>query len=86
MERNFKLLRVFSVFFKVFAWVALIIGLIGVVGILMKGGTPETPKTLSISMLAVSLLYFVIFYAAGDAIRLLLVLEERSKKSEGPSV
>ena len=82
---NFKLLKIFSVIFKILAWVIVLVGLVGTVGLFMKGGTPEVPKTMSISILTQSLVLFLVFYTFGEIIRLLLVLEERSKKPENPA-
>ncbi len=84
--RNFKLLKVFGVVFKVFAWIILIIGLVGTVGLFIKGASPEVPKTqMIISILTQSLVLFLVFYALGEVIKLLLVLEERSRKPEMPA-
>ena len=82
---NFKVLKIFGIVFKVFAWVILVVGLIGAAGFFVKGGTSEVPKTISISILTQSLVLFLVFYAFGEVIKLLLVLEERTKKSANSS-
>ncbi len=83
--QNFRLLRIFGVIFKVFAWIIIVIGLIGTVSLFLKGGTPEVPRTLSISILTQSAVLFLVFYALGEVIKLLLVLEERTRKPEYPA-
>jgi hypothetical protein len=81
MEKKFKLLRTFGVVFKVLAWAALVIGAIGTVGVLVTGGTPETPRAMSIVILIVGALYFVIFYTIGEVVKLLLAIEEQTRKT-----
>ncbi len=81
MDSSFKLLRNLGVIFKLVAWAALVFGLIGMVGVLMGGGAPGTPRGVSFIILLVSVLYFVIFYTVAEVIKLLLVLEERSRKT-----
>lgn len=81
MEKKFKLLHLFGTVFKVLAWAALVIGVIGTVGVLVTGGTPETPRAMSAVILIVGALYFVIFYTVGEVIKVLLAIEEQTKKS-----
>ena len=80
MEKKFKLLRTFGVVFKVLAWAALVIGAIGTVGVLVTGGTPEAPRAMSIVILIVGALYFVIFWTVGEVVKLLLAIEEQTRK------
>ena len=84
MDKKFKLLRTFSVVFKILAWATLVIGLVGTVGVLVAGGTPETPKAMSVVILIVGALYFVIFYTVGEVIKVLLAIEEQTRKT--PSI
>ena len=58
MDNRFKLLKIFGILFKVFAFGAVIIGAVGAVGVLMSKGSPETPRGISIVMLLVSGLYY----------------------------
>ncbi|MBI3318895.1 MAG: hypothetical protein HYZ90_07155 [Candidatus Omnitrophica bacterium] len=81
MENRFRQLKVLGVVFKVVAWGAGIVGAVGAVGTLMSGGSPGTPRGVSAMILLVSALYFVIFYTVGEVIRLLLAIEERTRKS-----
>lgn len=80
MSHRFKGLRIFAVAFKVVAWVALLIGIIATVGVLLAGGTPGTPRGVSVVILVVSLLYFLIFFTVGEVIQLLLTIEEQTRK------
>lgn len=80
MEKRFGLLRTFGLVFKILAWASLVIGAIGAVGILVTGGTPETPRAVSLVILLVSAIYFVIFYTVGEVIKLLLTIEENTRK------
>ncbi len=81
MEERFRLLKVFGLVFKVLAWAALIFGLVGVVGVLISGGTPETPRAMALQVFLSTGLSFVIFYTVAEVIKLLLTIEEQTRKS-----
>lgn len=81
MGNSFKLLRIFSVVFKVLAWVVLILIAIGVVGVVMS----KNPQTLNppviLNMVFSGLVGFLVMYTLGEIIRLLLVIESNTRKS-----
>jgi len=81
MEKGFKLLRVFSVTFKVLACLTLVLMLIGVMGALV-GVEDRTPMTgtLILNMAFSGLLGFLVLYALGEIIRVLLLIEAQTRK------
>jgi hypothetical protein len=83
MEKQFRLLRTFSVIFKVLAWACLVIGIVGAIGVLVSGGTPETPRVMGPVILLVFLGYFLLFYTGGEVIQLLLAIEENTRHIKG---
>lgn len=74
-------LRILSIFFKVIAWLAVGIGLIGTIGIVLGGGAPQTPRIAGLAVLAVSALYFCLFWALSGIIQLLLAIEAQTRKT-----
>lgn len=80
MGSPFKLLRIFGVLFKGVAWAALVVGIVGAVGVLVGGGTPQAPRSISMAIFLSSALYFILFYTLGEIIRLLLVVEQNTRK------
>ena len=80
MEKRHKGLHALSVVFTVVAWVAVVIGVIGAVGILVGGGAPDTPRAVSLAVLGIGALYFCLFNALSGILRLLLVIEEQTRK------
>lgn len=81
MNKPFKLLPICSVLFKVFAWLFLLLMLASVVGILMVQGVPQAAKLQNLLSYAVTgIVLFVTFYALGEMVRLLLVIEAQTRK------
>ncbi len=85
MAPPFRLLRIFSVLFKILAWVLLVLMLIGFVGLVVasKGaGGPERGQAIQAMMqMAVSgVIFFLIFFALGEIIRILLAIESQTRK------
>ncbi len=92
MERRFKLLRVFGIIFKILAWGALFLGLVGAVGVVVAGsngqpqGVPPSPLAGVVVVLSAWSLIFIIFYTVSEMIKLLLAIEENSRKDKEPTV
>ena len=84
MGNRFKLLRVFGLIFKVIAWVSLFLGIVGAVGIFVATapqGQGIPPKAVGIAVVLVAwTLFFLIFYTVSELIKLLLTIEENSRK------
>lgn len=72
-------LRVFASVFRIVAWVALGVGAIGSVGIVL-GGAPDTPRPMGLLVLLVAALYFCLFSTLDGIIRVLLSIEEQTRK------
>ncbi len=84
MDNRFKLLKIFGVLFKILAGLSIAIGLVGAVGVLINGGTPEVPRGISVAILLQAGILFVIFYAVSEIIKILLVIEENTRKPASP--
>ncbi|MBI3333021.1 MAG: hypothetical protein HYZ93_02895 [Candidatus Omnitrophica bacterium] len=80
MPNPFKLLKLFGVIFKGLAWGTLLIGIIGAVGVLVAAPVPEVPRSMSLAILLNSALFFLLFYAFGELIRILLAIEAQTRK------
>jgi len=95
MGRQFTALRVIGTIFKVFAWLALILGVLAAIGVLVASFALETPINIPgvgmggplagiavffVALLA-SIIYFLLLYAIGEAIYLILAIEENTRRS-----
>lgn len=80
MDR-FKILKIFGLIFKVLAFASVVIGLITAVGIFVSGGTPEMPPQTGLLLVVGGVFQFLVFYTVGDLIRLLLAIEEQTRKT-----
>ena len=80
MSNSFGLLKILSVAFKVLAFVVLVLMLTGVVGLVM-GRDPSVPLIpLVLNMVFSGVLAFLMMYAFGEVIRLLLAVESQTRK------
>ena len=82
MNNPFKLLKVFSIVFKVIAGVLfVIIGIIGTVGILItKDLPPGMSRWVAVPQFLQGVFVFLLLYTLAEIIRLLLAVEERTRK------
>ncbi len=83
MENRFRLLNLLGLFFKVAGWVLfIVIGLIGTVAILTGSEMAQsTPKWGVVFTLLTGAFWLVVFYTIGEVIKLLLAIEERTRRS-----
>ena len=81
MGKNYKLLEVSTIIFKVLAWVSLAVGIIASIVIFVGGGTPEAPRVTGFIGILLGIVYFFIFLVTAEVITLLL--EIRSKVEKG---
>jgi len=95
MGRQFTALRVIGTIFKVLAWLALILGVLAAIGVLVASFTLEDQITIpGLGMagpltgiavffvaLLVSIIYFLLLYAVGETIYLVLAIEENTRRS-----
>ncbi len=81
MSKNYKILEVSSVIFKVLSWASLVIGIVASIVIFVGGGTPEAPRVTGFIGILLGIVYFFMFLVAADVIELLL--EIRSKVEKG---
>ncbi len=81
MSNSFGLLKILSITFKVLACVVLVLMLTGVVGMVMSRDTSGPfPVPLVLNMVFSGVLAFLMMYAFGDVIRLLLAIESQTRK------
>jgi len=77
MSKNYKVLEVSIIVFKVLSWASLAIGTIAAIVIFIGGGTPDAPRSTGFVGLLLGIVYFFSFIIAAEIIKLLL--EVRSK-------
>lgn len=81
MTNSFGVLKLFSVLFKVLACLMGVLMLTGVVGIVMsREPSAPFPAPIILNMLFSGILAFLLLYAFGEVIRLLLALESQTHK------
>ena len=81
MGKNYKILEVGSIVFKVLSWVSLAIGIIAAIVIFVGGGTPEAPKVTGFIGLLLGIVYFFMFLVTAEIITLLLEIRSKVEKS-----
>jgi len=79
MLKDYKVLQVAPVVFKVLAWIGVSLGLISALVILLGVATPETPRWMGIVSLVVGILYGFVFLVVSEGIELLLDMNSRIK-------
>ncbi|MFW6134930.1 MAG: hypothetical protein ACOC5R_05085 [Elusimicrobiota bacterium] len=81
MEK-YKILRMVVLIMEVLAWIVGALGIISFFIILIGGGQPGSPRSMSIVALLVGVLYFAILYAFSGIIKLLFEIAENTKRRE----
>jgi uncharacterized membrane protein YiaA len=81
MESSFKLLRIFSIAFKVFAWLMLVMISIALVGVVMSGDPQANTPPVYINMVMTAAVGFLALYSVGEIIRVLLIIEKNTRKA-----
>ena len=82
MENSYKVLRIVV---KIMEWLAYIVGVLGVLSffiILIGGGQPGSPRSMSIVALLVGALYFAILYTFSGIVKLLMDIAENTRKNQ----
>jgi len=81
MEKRFKVLRVFSIVFKVIAALCVVFLGVGLAGV-AAGGKPENVPVVQVvvNVIAYFSILFLTFYSLGEIIRVLLAIEEQTRK------
>ena len=79
MLKDYNVLQVAPVVFKVLAWIGVSLGLISALVIFIGGATPETPRWMGVVTLAVGVLYGFVFLVVSEGIELLLDINSRIK-------
>ena len=80
MCKNYKLLEVSTIVFKVLAWVSLAVGVIASIVIFIGGGTPEAPRATGFIGILLGVVYFFMFLVTAEIIALLLDLRSKVEK------
>ena len=80
MGKNYKLLEVSIVIFKVLAWASLAVGVIASIVIFIGGGTPEAPRATGFIGILLGIVYFFMFLVTSEIIALLLDIKSKVEK------
>lgn len=81
MSNSFRLLKILSGVFKVLAFLVLALMLAGVVGMLVsREASAPIPAPLILNMVFSGVLAFLMLFAFGEVIRLLLAIESQTRK------
>ena len=83
MTNSFDLLKFLSKVFKVLAFIVMLLMMVGLVGTLIankKAGSP-VPLPVILNMVFSGILAFLMLFTFGEVIRLLLSIEEQTRKS-----
>lgn len=81
MSNSFRLLKILSGVLKVLAFLVLALMLAGVVGMLVsREASAPIPAPLILNMVFSGVLAFLMLFAFGEVIRLLLAIESQTRK------
>lgn len=80
MEQAVRRLAILAVIFQVLSWGALVMGLVGVVGLLVAGHAQDATPGMPFMILLASAGNFLILYTVGAVIKLLLAIEEQTRR------
>ena len=80
MNEKYGSLRKIALIFKVFAWVAAILGVVFCGIILVGGGTAEAPRATSLLALVLGFFYLVFFYMVSEVLHVLIDIEANTRK------
>jgi hypothetical protein len=95
MDRRFTSLRVIGTILKILGWLALILGVLGGIGALVAGfvtnagleslginyGGPLAGVAAFFVAVIAAVIYFLVFYSAGEWIYLMLSVEENTRRT-----
>ena len=79
MDENKMALKIRTAL-KVFGWLAGVLGIVFFVVILVGGGSPEAPRVTSVLALVLGFFYLVFFFLISEFLRLLIKIEENTRK------
>lgn len=80
MKTGDKILNVVCTILKVLGWIGGGAGVLSFFIILIGGGGPTAPRTMSIVALFLGVTYFCMFWAISGVIKLLFDIRENTKK------
>ena len=80
MGKNYKLLEVSTIIFKVLAWVSLAVGIVASIVIFVGGGTPEAPRVTGFIGILLGIVYFFMFLVTSEIVALLLDIKLKVEK------
>ena len=66
--------------FKIFGFIAAILGVVFFFIILIGGGSPEAPRATSVLALVLGFFYLVFFYLISEVLRILVQIEMNTRK------
>lgn len=77
---QYKILRVVTKIMEVMAWIVGGLGVVSFFIILIGGGQPGSPRTMSLVALLVGTLYFAILYTFSGIVKLLIEIAKNTKR------
>jgi hypothetical protein len=82
MNEPFKLLKISALLFKVIAWFVLILMAVGIVALLIgSDAQAPLPVPVLLNMVFSGLVGFLLFFALGEIVRVLLAIEANTRKT-----
>ena len=80
MEKQYKVLRAVVTIMEILAWIVGSLGILSFFIILIGGGQPGSPRSMSLVALLVGTLYFAILYTFSGIVKLLLDIAGNTKR------
>lgn len=77
---QYKILRVVTKIMEIMAWIVGGLGVVSFFIILIGGGQPGSPRTMSLVALLVGTLYFAILYTFSGIVKLLIEIAKNTKR------
>lgn len=77
-----KVLTVVVKIMEVLAWIVGVLGVLSFFIILIGGGQPGSPRSMSVVALLVGALYFAILYTFSGVVKLLMEIAENTKRPQ----
>ncbi|MBN2406609.1 MAG: hypothetical protein JXJ19_02830 [Elusimicrobia bacterium] len=82
MASKYKILKIVVKIMEVMAWIVGGLGVLSFFIILIGGGQPGSPRSMSLVALLVGTLYFAILYTFSGIVKLLLEIAENTRKPQ----
>ena len=81
MRKGEKILRIVCTTLKILGWIGIGLGVISFFIILIGGGGPGSPRTMSIVALLIGVIYFCLFWTIASIAELLIDIRDNTRRS-----